>query len=232
MAMNQRLMRPTASGFNPKSIGGLLVWLDAANYNASTGSWTDSSGNNRTFSQGVANNRPIISAATQNGRSLVEFDGTNDQLQNATNFLQIASCTLFAAFKRLGGTFGGIISSSGGADRSPGILIDNSQGIIRGYLNFSSAGVGVADTFNIISGTVDNGATVCFINGTQTDSDAVSNTLDTTQATTSIGTYRQAASNYFSGYIGEILAYNRVLTVTERKSVEKYLGRKFNVTVA
>jgi hypothetical protein len=232
MPMSPRTLRPRQTGFDPRSISGLLVWLDASNYNALTGSWSDASGNGRTFSQGVANNRPIISATTQNGRSLVEFDGTNDQLQNATNFLQIASCTLFAAFRRLGGTFGGIISSSGGSDRSPGILIDNAQGVVRGYLNFSSAGVGIVDTFNITSGTVDNGTTVCFINGTQTDSDAVSNALDTTQTTTSIGTYRQAASNYFSGYIGEILAYNRVLTVTELKSVENYLGRKFNVTVA
>ena len=125
-----------------------------------------------------------------------------------------------------------MISSSGAADRSPGLLIDSARGVARGFSNFSQANVSAVDSFNITSSTVTNGASVIFINGTQIDLDAASGTLDTTQTTTAIGTYRQAAANFMSGYIGEIIAYTRVLTADERKKVESYLGNKWGITVA
>lgn len=234
MPMNNRLLRPLASGFNPSRISGIALWLDAADksYSASTGTWTDKSGNGRNFSQATANNRPIVSSVTQNGRSILEFDGSNDQLIHSSNFLQVADCTLFAAFRRLSGTFGGVITSAGASDRSPAILIDNSQGYVRGYANLSFAGANVVNSFNITSATVNAGATTLWINGTQVDADAVSGTLDTSQTTTAIGTYRVTAANYINGYIGEIVAYTRVLTTTERRTVEAYLGRKWGITVA
>jgi len=233
MPMSPRLMRPRASGFNPRSISGIAVWLDGADtsYSASTGTWTDKSGNGQNFSQQTPNNRPIVSAVTQNGLTLLEFDGGNDQLTNGTNFLQVANCTLFAAFRRLGGAYGGIISSSGGADRSPGIVVDNGRGAVRGFANLSLANAAAVDSFNITSATVTDGATVMWTNGTQIDADAATSTLDTTQTTTAVGTYRQTASNFLNGYIGEIIAYTRVLTTDERKRVERYLGKKWGITV-
>ena len=47
-----------------------------------------------------------------------------------------------------------------------------------------------------------------------------------------IGTYRIAAANYLNGYIAEIICYQRVLSTTERQTVERYLGKKWNLTVA
>jgi hypothetical protein len=234
MPMNPRLLRPTASGFNPRSIAGLLVWLDAADasYDASTGTWADKSGAGRNFTQTESNNRPTVSTTKQNGKTILEFDGSNDQLQNQTNFLQISSCTLFGVYRRLGNPFGGIISSAGSADRSPALLLDGSAAILRGFSNFSQSASGVANSFSVTSGTVSNGDTVLFINGSQVDSDAAANTLDTSQTTTSIGTYRQAAANFFNGYIAEILAYNRALSASERQRVERYLGKKWGITVA
>jgi hypothetical protein len=238
MPMNPRLLRPRAAGgFDPRTISGLIVWLDAndsSSYTIATGvsQWRDKSGAGRNFSQATGNNQPIVSTVTQNGKAVLEFNGTSHQLQNGTNFLQIASCTLFGVYRRLGGIFGGVISSAGAADRSPGLLIDSGNGMLRGYQNFSTAGSGVVNSFNVTSGVVDAGATTLFINGSQVDSDAVVSTLDTSQTTTAIGTYRQAAANFFNGYIGEILAYNQVLAVTERKAIETYLGAKWGLTVA
>jgi len=235
MPMNPRLLRPLASGFSPKTISGLALWLDAPEYNASTGTWADKSGNGRNFDQEIAANRPIVSAVTQNGRAILEFDGSNDQLIHNTNFLQVPDCTLFSAFRRVGGTFGGVITSAsvaGASDRSPGILIDSFRGAIRGFGNLSVANAGSVDSFNITSGTVTNGASVIFTNGTQIDSDAASTTLDTGNTITAIGTYRTETGNHLNGYIGEIIVYTRVLTVSERKRVEGYLGKKWGITVA
>jgi len=232
MPMDNRLLRPLTKGFNPKTISGLALWLDAPEYNASTGTWADKSGNGRNFDQEIAENRPIVSAVTQNGRAILEFDGSNDQLVHNTNFLQVPDCTLFSAFRRLGGVYGGVIASARSSDRSPGILIDSSRGAIRGFANLSVAAVGLVDSFNIIGGTVTNGASVIFVNGTQQDSDAAVNTLDNGNTATAIGTYRTTAGNYLNGYIGEIIVYTRVLTVSERKRVEGYLGKKWGIAVA
>jgi hypothetical protein len=207
--------------------------MDAADtsYNASTGTWEDKSGNGRNFTQGTAANRPIVSSVKQNGRSILEFDGSNDRLTASGNWLQISSCTLFATFRRLAGQFSGIISSSTDNDRSPSILIENNVGGLRGHQNISLAGASVVDSFNVFSGTVNAGATTLFVNGTQRDTDAASGSLDTTATTTRIGTYRQTDVLFFNGYMGEIIAYNRVLTTAERKSVEGYLGKKWGITV-
>lgn len=233
MPMSARLLRPVASGFDPRRIAGLALWLDAADtsYNASTGIWSDKSGNGRDFSQDTANNRPIVSAVAQNGRALLEFDGSNDQLIHGSNFLQVSNCTLFSAFRRLGGTFGGVVSSSGNADRSPSLLIESSRGAIRGFSNSSLANPAQVDSFNITSGTVSNGAVVLYVNGSQISSSAALNALDTTQTTTAIGTYRQTAANYLNGYIGEIVVYLRVLSTAERRAVEAYLGQKWGIAV-
>jgi hypothetical protein len=233
--MSPRLLRPRSSAvFNPRTISGIALWLDAADtsYNASTGTWTDKSGNGRNFSQATANNRPIVSAVTQNGRSVLEFDGTNDQLIHSSNFLQVANCTMLAAFKRNANTFGGVIASANNADRSPGIIIENSRGAIRGFQNLALAAVSGVDTFNITSGTVTDGTAVMFTNGTQISTLAASNTLDTSGTTTAIGSYRTTQANYLNGYIGEIVVYTRVLTTAERRTVEAYLGRKWGITVA
>jgi hypothetical protein len=237
MGMSPRLLRPRATGFSPKSISGLLVWLDAndaSSYTIATGisEWRDKSGNGRTFSQSTGNNQPVVSATKQNGMTLFEFDGTNDRLTATGNWLQIANCTLFAAFKRNSGAYGGIIASSGNFDNSPGLLIDSSSPVVRGYSNFSPGAAGSATTFQVMSGTVTNGDTVAFTNGTQSDSDAASGSLGSDQTTTSIGTYRTTAANYLNGLLGEVLAFSRVLTASERRTVEAYLGKKWGVTVA
>lgn len=44
------------------------------------GRWEDKSGNARHLLQSTANNRPVLRTAHRNGRSGIEFDGTNDGL--------------------------------------------------------------------------------------------------------------------------------------------------------
>lgn len=95
MSMNPRLLRPLATGFNPKSIAGLQVWLDSQDaatlYQNSDGTtpasavsdpvgyWADKSGNGRHATQDVANNRPVLSVI--DNRTRLSFDGSNDLLQ-------------------------------------------------------------------------------------------------------------------------------------------------------
>jgi hypothetical protein len=89
MAMSPRLLRPRATGFNPKSISGLKLWLDAANASTFTlngtgvSQWSDGSGTGNHFVQATSNNQPSRTD-TQNGKSVVTFDGSNDRLATAS----------------------------------------------------------------------------------------------------------------------------------------------------
>ena len=116
MGMSPRLLRPRATGFNPKSITGLALWLDASD--ASTlfqdaaattpatatsdpvGAWLDKSGNARHATQSTAGSRPTISATTQNGRKALAFDGSNGWMR--TERTTYAARSVFTVFRRTG----------------------------------------------------------------------------------------------------------------------------------
>lgn len=86
MAMNNRTLRPRASGFDPKSISGLTAWWDASDSSTITAVsgavsvWTDKSGLGRTLYQGTAANRPATGTRTIGGKNAFDFDGSNDCL--------------------------------------------------------------------------------------------------------------------------------------------------------
>lgn len=85
MAMNQKLLRPKASGFNPKALPGFVYWLDASQSSTITtatgvSEWRDAGGGTIKATQVTANSQPAYQSAQQNGKNAVYFDGTNDSL--------------------------------------------------------------------------------------------------------------------------------------------------------
>lgn len=85
MAMSPRLLRPLASGFNPKSIAGLQAWFDADDASTFTltgtdvSEWRDKSGNGFAVSQSTGADQPNRTG-TVGGRATVDFNGTSDHL--------------------------------------------------------------------------------------------------------------------------------------------------------
>lgn len=85
MPMNNKLMRPRASGFNVRSLSGLVYWLDASQSSTITtatgvSEWRDAAGGSIKGTQTIANNQPDYQAAAKNGKNAVYFDGTNDSV--------------------------------------------------------------------------------------------------------------------------------------------------------
>lgn len=76
--------------FDPRTIGGLALWLDASDQ-PSAGTWLDKSGNARNAAQLATNNQPALNAI--GGRSALLFDGINDTLS-----LPIVSLAAWHAF--------------------------------------------------------------------------------------------------------------------------------------
>ena len=114
MPMNNRLLRPRASGFNPRSVSGLTLWLDAADSatmgptssgpgavtnNGPVKYWGDKSGAGKNvINSGADSVCPSFLSNYYLGRSGLSFDG-GDFLQSTSAGLQIAPATIFAAIE-------------------------------------------------------------------------------------------------------------------------------------
>lgn len=240
MSMSPRLLRPRATGFNPKSIANLALWLDAndtSTVTIETGvkAWADKSGNAKTFTQDTLNSQPSYTA-TLNGKNVISFNGSSHQLNNSTNIINAANVTIFVVGQRNTGTYGGYITtmdSGAGGDVSPALLINVNNVALRGDAGSLATGAGGFTGPSVITGVLSGYAPTLYIAGSMVQSQAASSSASTAlNIKTAIGTYRIAAANYLNGYIAEIICYTRALGTTERQTVERYLGKKWGLTVA
>lgn len=94
MAMNPRLLRPLATGFNPLTLSGLEAWWDFADSATVTldsnrvSAVADKSGNGRTAANGTSGStQPDYVTGARNGRSVARFDAA------LTQRLTVASST-------------------------------------------------------------------------------------------------------------------------------------------
>lgn len=237
--MSPRLLRPRATGFNARSIANLVLWLDGndtSTVTVETGVkvWADKSGGGKNFTQDTLNSQPAYTA-TLNGKRVVSFNGSSNQLNNATNIINNANMTMFVVGQRSSGTFGGYITSMDSAasgDLSPALLINSTNLALRGDNGTLASASGGFTGPSVITGVVTNWAPALYIGGSLIQSQAAGGTAGALNTKTAIGTYRIAAANFLNGYIGEIICYTRVLSTTERQTVERYLGKKWGLAVA
>jgi hypothetical protein len=238
MAMNPRLLRPLATGFNPRKIAGLQLWFDAADastvtLNGSAVSEWRSKVNAYAVSQGTAALQPVYEIAQKNGKNAVKFDGIKgvgvaDFLAGSeVSSLFPSAATFVCAFRPNNDT-----GSWAGAATNPGP---------NPFWRFSGDGLTYESLFR------SNRATGVGI-GMPTDADAVyavlssstnyrlflNNVIKSTQsAAYSAGTtFRIGNSNdsvAINGWIYEIVAYNVALSTDELSRVHGYLQTKWNL---
>ena len=105
MPMSPRLLRPRATGFNPKSISGLAAWYDASvassiTLNGSTVSqWSDQSGNGRNQVQATASLQPTYNASGLSGKGTITTTGTQWMQASAFAASSSGDYTAFAVMK-------------------------------------------------------------------------------------------------------------------------------------
>jgi len=171
MGMNPRLLRPTASGFDPRRIAGLEAWFDASdlstmaqNSNGTTaatatsdpvGYWADKSGKGRHAKQTTNNNRPTVQLADKNGRAGLDFDGSNDFFvcDPGANY----GITYFiAAMRRTGATPSGVF---GWAAVAGLFTISNVAGITASAngASFQQAALSHGFLFGLVGASASNG---------------------------------------------------------------------------
>lgn len=273
MAMNNRLMRPRASGFNPKSISGLSLWLDASDattitLNGSTVSeWRDKSGAGApAAAQSTAASQPAYNATGVNGRGSVDFDSTESLVFSSStasfNYLHNATgSTMFIVWKPDTSSnpdnLRYLLNNTNNSSASTGISLffDDRSSVSRNNRIIYSVNRGVSGqstcsittnndfvvaanaffVFSVVSDTANaTAASRLFLyhNGA---SSGVANTL-TNAASTGSASHNLTIGNFGGGgslaSVAEILFYQGALGTAARQAVERYLGKKYGITVA
>jgi hypothetical protein len=243
--MSPRLLRPRATGFSPRSISGLALWLDAADsatITTATGVsvWADKSGNGRNATQTTGGKQPIRSN-TINGKSVITFQGTDDTMSvaNASDFNATSQTVIVVARQTTAANQALLYKGSGNAVN--GVIMRYRAGTTFWmYQKNDTVGETLSNTLNtntntnVYSTVLQPSAQAGFVNGSAPTSGLATNTLATAYDDTGaifIGS-RRDVSEYLAGDVCEILHWPRALSALERQRVERYLGGKWGITVA
>lgn len=245
MPMSPRLLRPRATGFSPRSISGLSLWLDAADsatITTATGVsiWADKSGNGRNATQTTGGKQPIRTN-TINGKSVITFQGTDDTMSvaNVADFNATSQTIIVVARQTTAANQSLFYKASGNAVN--GVITRFRTGTTFWLYQKNDGG---AETLSSNSNTNTNTnvyttmlqptAQAGFVNGAAPTSGLATNTLTTAYDDTGaiwIGS-RRDIGEYLAGDVCEILHWPRALSTAERQRVERYLGGKWGITVA
>jgi hypothetical protein len=246
MPMNPRLLRPLATGFNPKSIAGLQAWYDFADIatlgptSSGVGTVTnngpvkfvkDKSGSNLNLNQpGADSVAPTFLLSGQNALPSASFDG-GDVLQATSGVHMTPAFTLFIVCKaNITGTtrFCGVASQR---SIGPFAATNTQWGFFSSGGAVASFGVS-ATAASVLAMTCDSAsASVFYGNGTQGSTGTAASVtvldfgLGASRGTTGTG-------DNGNGIVCEVLSYNSVLTAKQLSAVSRYLGRKWGITVA
>jgi hypothetical protein len=256
MAMNNRLLRPRASGFSPKQISGLQLWLDANNSSSITlngsnvSEWRDSSGSGIAYSQSTAAYQPAYSTGYRNGKNAIRMgQGSTTYLQSGGSpAISFKPSTWFIVFEE--STRGGFARVFNAPDASNADVFGQAGITLSMHENgfpFRIAGNGfnayppagddsVAAGNNIATFIGANNKALTRRNGTAGTQSNMNNTTGTPWKSF-IGVYVDGGSPfigayYLQGTMYEIIGYNRELSAADIGTVEKYLSKKWNITVA
>lgn len=236
MAMNPRLLRPTASGFNPKSIAGLEAWYAAdvaSSITIATGvqQWSDLSGKGRHLIQNVTNNQPLHNSVTLNGKPTVTFDGSNDSLRTA-NFTLNQPFSYYMVFRFESAALGRIMEAGNWTTARSGefIRIDvNTLWLFcGGILGFNTFPSGALQVFNIWDAEANGASSV--MRYRKNVASVTGNAGSNNGSRLTMGADGNATASQFGNVsVAEALVFSRVLAVTEADKIRSYLGKKYNL---
>ena len=232
MPMSPRTLRPRQTGFDPRSISGLVAWLDASDASTVTvatgvSEWRNKiTGTSIAATQGVTNNQPAYQLAARNGKNSIYFDGTNDGLalgDLSANFPSAASVCV--AFTVDTDTDYPVIHT--GDNNQLWRFSDGNTyiGAFKGTrVNAVSSPLMPTAASAVVSVTSDASAYRVYINSTLAHDLA---------ADFSAGTVHRIGQNnlgtFLKGWVHEVLYYNRAITATEHATIRNGLSAKWGI---
>ena len=217
---------------------GQRLWLRAdvgvqADANGAVSTWADQSGAQKNAAQTDSAARPRLVPGAANGKPVVRFDGVASRLDLAAFMTGATQGELFVVMKLPGfATRDDGLWSLGGSDGTWSQFNGTNRVLTEdfGRSYRTSVGVPIAPlsdyvVYNVSAQTDDWRVR---LNGALQSAE----TTNTVVFGTSGALGRNAYSDYLQGDIAEIIAYDRVLTATERTTAQSYLATKYGVTAA
>jgi hypothetical protein len=196
----------------------------------------DSNKNNAT--QATSANQPTYVAKGINDLPVLSFDGVNDRFTIGNGIIKEANFTVISVLQRTSSTSGPII----GGISTTGVSVGHSGNDTFIYIFNGNGGNGNdALAFStpaystpipkIMSFTENSSRTGSFYLNGVVQSPLSSPTMSIPYAYPTTYTVGFSLNlGYFSGQIGEIIVFNRVLKASERASIENYLAKKWGIS--
>jgi len=256
MPMSPRLLRPRASGaFSPRSIANLGLWLDAADTSTFTfnsgnvSEWRDKSGGNRHATQSTAANQPLMRSFYSGISVPSGWDLAGRFMEIPTGLSLSRNVAGFSAFFVAQTDFSAnsqtlFAATTSAATSRINIAVNNSGLGGTGYnaggrrLDADSAQFAVGGTVTtakrVMGYVFDYANTDVFIrlDGVATASNLSYQTAGSTSNTDSTVVRVLGFGNNWFGDLAEVIIVQRAVTATETTAIERYLGKKWGITVA
>jgi hypothetical protein len=214
---------------------GMMLWLRADKgitaSNSIVSKWADQSASHLDAVQATARMQPLLLPDGINGHPALVFDGVDDFLQIPTFDVETGAVTVFAVTLMPDtGVCSAIFESSNGAEDN-----DISLGSYQNTVNWEVLATADENT------SFDEGVPVIIGASATPDgtgyvvkNGVVGSTLTNYESPaklqrlqTFIGKTLYASCQTFPGRIGEVIVYNRALSLEEILGVQKYLGAEF-----
>jgi hypothetical protein len=224
----------------PLQVPGLVLWLKAdaiagLTSGANIVSWVDSSGKGNTATGGTSGSTtpgPTWIPGSMNGLPVARFNGTSNVLALPGSFSAGSNSTLFFVAKPTATTPGGLFDSAPGQQNT---YRNNPAGSWEWWNASPSFALSLADT---------NPVVLAFASSL-----APSRSVTYERNNSAVGTYTNASTSslawlnpvvgningtspWYAGDLAELLIYNATLSQGQRQLIARYLGSKYNITVA
>ena len=225
----------------PTQIDGCTLWLDADDEESvvSTTNWLDKSGQGHhlasTLLESSGASAPVLTKNVINGRSAMKFDGTDDYMR-IVDTLDVSATTGFTQFFVFNNVSApstcvvGGLAQSGASSNFVQLAEDKFGFGGGGTATVVSTAVRPNTPFIVMGRRVSGSGTVAV--------DAKWNGVSYAGTTSAYGTVDRfhiggnsydSGSQYYNGYICEVIVYNTNLSDTQVEQVELYLSRKWNI---
>jgi hypothetical protein len=226
--------------FSPGDVApdNIKLWLDASDTSTTIDDTTPTQvekwkgkadNNNATQSSGVL--QPTTKVSTLNGLNVVDFDGSEALLLPSTLYdIPSGSNTLFCVFKsnEVAGAKRVVNMVQGGSTKFQLSTTSNNNEVRFAHSTGTEVTVSDITEYNIYSCYRD-GVTNSLRANLETESTG-SSSLSNICTNASIGAYNDTAL-YFDGSIAEIILFDKLLPLTERENMVRYLSVKWGIAI-
>ena len=240
----EKIQLVTASSWSPRSLSGLVLWLDATRLGQAdttpVSAWYDQSGQGNHALQGTVAAQPTYRAVGINGRPSVVFDGVDDMLTIATGATYWPTWTVIAVvFYSAPATSQYPIFSNRAYSPTPAAgsgqtsLYVGNGGTSNVFAYMGEVAVpGLSGTSVITGGVivslvVDSVHRTLYYNGSQEAQDT--NVAATILPWGALGW--DHLPNWYPYAIGAVVMYGRALGAGELRQLTRWLGRKWGINV-